>query len=148
MKAKGDSKKPDGKGSTEKDRARKEPTWIGKREVLAIHDRVLAQHGGAGGVRDQGLLESALARPRQHFAHADDPDIVEMSALYTAGIVRNHPFVDGNKRTGFVIGILFLELHGFEFTASEADATQAVMAHAASALDESAYTVWLRENSR
>jgi len=74
--------------------------------------------------------------------------MIEMAALYTAGIVRNHPFVDGNKRTGFVIGVLFLELHGFDFKASEADATQAVMGLAAGTLDEAAYVSWLRENVR
>ncbi len=127
---------------------RKEPLWIEERDVLAIHDRLLALHGGATGQRDRGLLESALARPRQHHANAGRSDIVEMAALYTAGIVRNHPFVDGNKRTGFVIGVLFLELHGFDFKASEADATQAVIALAAGALDEVAFTTWLRENAK
>jgi death-on-curing protein len=71
-----------------------------------------------------------------------------MAALYAAGIVRNHPFVDGNKRTGFVLGVLFLELHGFAFTASEEDATQAVMGLASGALEEAGYTAWLRENSK
>jgi len=116
--------------------------------VLAIHDRLLALHGGATGLRDRGLLESALARPRQRQSYAEISDVVEMAALYTAGIVRNHPFVDGNKRTGFVIGVLFLELHGFDFKASEAHATQAVMALAAGSLDEPAYTAWLRENAK
>src|ERR1035437_9582783 len=102
-------------------------------------------HGGAVGVRDQGLLESALARPCQHYA---SHDIVETAALYSSGIVRNHPFVDGNKRTGFVTGILFLELNGFDFKASEEDATQAVMGLAAGTLDEAGYAAWLRENSR
>jgi len=125
---------------------KKEPLWIEERDALAIHDRLLALHGGATGLRDIGLLESALARPRQHHAYADTSDVVEMAALYTAGIIRNHPFVDGNKRTGFVIGVLFLELHGFDFKASEADATQAVMALAAGRLDEAGYTAWLREN--
>jgi death-on-curing protein len=127
---------------------KKEPLWIEERDVLAIHDRLLALYGGATGLRDRGLLESALARPRQHHAYADTSDAVEMAALYTAGIVRNHPFVDGNKRTGFVIGVLFLELHGFDFKASEADATQAVMALAAGTLDETAYGAWLRGNAR
>ena len=127
---------------------RKEPLWIEERDALAIHDRLLALHGGATGVRDRGLLESALARPRQHHAYAKTSGVVEMAALYTAGIVRNHPFVDGNKRTGFVIGVLFLELHGFVFKASEADATQAVMALAAGTLDEAAFTAWLRENAK
>jgi death-on-curing protein len=127
---------------------KKEPLWIEARDVLAIHDRLLALHGGATGLRDRGLLESALARPRQHHAYADTSDVVEMAALYAAGIVRNHPFVDGNKRTGFVIGVLVLELHVFDFTAGEADATQAVMALAAGTLDEAGYTAWLRENVR
>ena len=126
----------------------KGPLWIESRDVLSIHGRLLAVHGGAPGLRDQGLLESALARPRQHHAYGPSPDIIEMAALYTAGIVRNHPFVDGNKRTGFVIGVLFLELHGFDFKASEADATQAVMSLASGTLDEPAYTAWLRENVR
>jgi len=125
---------------------KKEPLWIDERDALAIHDRLLALHGGRVGLRDRGLLESALARPRQHYTHARNPDIIEMAARYTAGIVRNHPFVDGNKRTGFVIGVLFLELHSFDFKASEVDATQAVMALAAGRLDETGYTAWLREN--
>ena len=78
----------------------------------------------------------------------ESPPASLFPALYTAGIVRNHPFVDGNKRTGFVIGVLFLELHGFDFTASEADATQAVMALASGTIDEAAFTVWLRENAK
>ena len=127
---------------------RKEPLWIEERDALAIHDRLLALHGGATGLRDRDLLESALARPRQHHSYAKTSDVVEMAALYTAGIVRNHPFIDGNKRTGFVIGVLFLELHGFVFKASEADATQAVMALAAGTLDEAAFTTWLRENAK
>lgn len=126
----------------------KEPVWIETRDVLAIHDRLLALHGGASGLRDQGLLESALARPRQHYAYADSPDILEMAALYTAGVVRNHPFIDGNKRAGFVIGVLFLELNGFEIRASEEDATQAVTSLAAGTLDEAGYSSWLRENAR
>jgi death on curing protein len=126
----------------------KEPLWIEARDALAIHGRVLALHGGAAGVRDQALLESGLARPRQHHAYAASADIKEMAALYAAGIVRNHPFVDGNKRTGFVIGVLFLELHGFVFTAREEDAIQAVIALAASSLDEAAFAAWLRENVR
>jgi death on curing protein len=127
---------------------KKEPLWIEARDALAIHDRLLAQHGGRVGLRDRGLLESALARPRQHYSYAKTSDILEMAALYTAGIVRNHPFVDGNKRTGFVIGVLFLELHGFDFKASEENATQAVMGLAAGTLDEAGYTAWLRENAK
>jgi len=127
---------------------KKEPVWIETRDGLAIHDRLLAVHGGASGVRDQGLLESALARPRQHYAYAGSPDILEMAALYTAGVVRNHPFVDGNERAGFVIGVLFLELNRFELKSSEEDAAQAVMSLAAGTLDEAGYRAWLGGNVR
>lgn len=122
-----------------------EPVWILERTVLAAHDRLLAAHGGAAGLRDAGLLASALARPRQHYAYGS-PDPIELAALYTAGLVRNHPFVDGNKRTGFAIGVAFLELNGFAFQATEEDATRAVLALAAGDLDEKGYEAWLRAN--
>lgn len=127
---------------------KKEPLWIEEREALAIHDRLLALHGGGTGLRDRGLLQSALARPREDYAYSNRPDAVDLAAPYTAGIIRNHPFVDGNKRTGFVVGVLFLELHGFDFKASEEDATQAVMGLAAGTLDEAGYTAWLRANAK
>jgi death-on-curing protein len=127
---------------------KKEPVWIETRDGLAIHDRLLAVHGGASGVRDQGLLESALARPRHDYAYADFPDILGMAALYTADVVRNHLFVDGNKRAGFVIGVLFLELNRFELKSSEEDAAQAVMSLAAGTLDEAGYRAWLGGNVR
>jgi death-on-curing protein len=126
----------------------KQPIWIDEHDALALHDRLLALNGGAPGVRDDGLFKSALARPRQHFACANKPAILEMAALYTAGIVSNHLFVDGNKRTGFVIGILFLELNGYRFAASEEDATHAVLALAAGSLDEHQYAAFLRANVR
>ncbi|PYV60637.1 MAG: type II toxin-antitoxin system death-on-curing family toxin [Acidobacteria bacterium] len=124
-----------------------EPLWIVERVVLAAHDRLLAAHGGAEGLRDTGLLESALARPRQHYTYGA-PDIVELAALYTAGIVRNHPFLDGNKRTGFAIGIAFLELNGLLFRGTEEDATRAVRALAAGELDEAGFAKWLRSNTK
>lgn len=117
------------------------------RAVLAAHDRLLAAHGGAEGLRDAGLLESALARPRQHYAYSS-PDVIELAAIYTTGIVRNHPFVDGNKRTGFATGIAFLLLNGFVFRATEEEATQAVLTLAAGDLDEAGYAAWLRSNVR
>ena len=125
----------------------KVPVRIDERDALALHDRLLALHGGAVGRRERGLLKSALARPQQHFAYAESADIIEMAAAYTAGIVRNHPFVDGNKRTGFVAGILFLELNGYRFTASEEDAAQAVLELAAGNLDEIGYSAFLRGNA-
>jgi len=124
-----------------------EPGWIDEQDALTLHDRLLALHGGAPGVRDDGLLKSALARPQQHFAYAEDAGIVQLAAIYTAGIVRNHPFVDGNKRTGFVVGILFLELNGFAFTASEEEAAQAVLALASGTMDEAGYSAFLLANA-
>ncbi len=124
-----------------------DPIWIDARDALLLHDRLLALHGGAAGVRDDGLLQSALARPQQHYAYADTPDLIEMATVYTAGIVRNHPFVDGNKRTGFVVGILFLELNGYRFTATQENAAQAVIELAAGTLDEAGYTSFLRANT-
>ena len=124
----------------------KVPVWIGERDALALHDRLLALHGGAVGLRDDALLKSALARPQQH-AYAESPDIVDMAAAYTGGIVRNHPFVDGNKRTGFVVGILFLELNGYRFSAREEDAAQAVLKLASGNLDETGYIAFLRAHA-
>jgi death on curing protein len=126
----------------------KEPVWIDERDAFALHGHLLALHGGAPGVRDEGLLKSALARARQLHAYADAPHITDMATAYTAGIVRNHPFVDGNKRTGFVVGILFLELNGYRFSASEEDAAQAVLNLAAGNLDEAGYARFLRANSK
>jgi death-on-curing protein len=124
----------------------KVPIWVEERDALALHDRLLALHGGASGLRDVGLLRSALARPQQHFAYAESTDVIDMAAVYTAGIVRNHPFVDGNKRTGFILGILFLELNGYRFVATEEAAAQAVLELAAGALEESGYSSFLRDN--
>ena len=123
----------------------KAPRWITEREALGIHDRLLAAHGGAAGLRDEGLLQSALARPCQHYAYST-PDIIELAAIYTKGIVQNHPFVDGNKRTGFTVGVVFLELNRFEFKASEENVIQTVLALAAGDLDEAGYASWLRSN--
>ena len=122
-----------------------EPIWIENDLVFAIHDRQLAEHGGAEGVRDEPLLHSALARPLNHFLYTG-ADIIDLAAKYTVGIVQNHPFVDGNKRTGFVEGILFLELNGYRFTASEEDAAQAVLELAAGTIDEDSFCDFLRAN--
>ena len=112
-----------------------EPTWIEEALVSMIHSRQLAEHGGAQGVRDPALLQGALARPLNHFLYTG-ADIADLAAKYIAGIVQNHPFIDGNKRTGFVVGITFLELNGYRFTATEADAAQAVLELAAGTIDE------------
>lgn len=125
----------------------REPVWIDQREALVLHERLLVLHGGADGVRDEGLLQSALARPRQHAAYADAVDIVFLAAIYTVAVVKNHPFVDGNKRTGFVLGILFLELNGYAFTATQEDAANAVLALAAGQMDEQGYAAFLGANA-
>jgi death-on-curing protein len=126
----------------------REPVWVDEREALAIHDRMLVLHGGASGVRDAGLVLSALARPRQHFACSAYVDLVMLASVYTAGIVRNHPFVDGNKRTGFIVGVLFLELNGFRFQASEEAAAQAVLGLASGEMEEGGYRDFLGANAK
>lgn len=123
-----------------------EPGWIDERDANTLHDRLLALHGGAQGTRDLTLLQSALARPRQLLAHGNVDDVVALAAAYTFGIVRNHPFTDGNKRTGFVIGVLFLEINGYRFSATEEDAAQAVLSLAAGKMTEDAYASFLRDN--
>ena len=123
-----------------------EPVWIETRDVLALHNRLLALYGGPTGLRDDALLQSAIARPRQLYVYLENAGIVDMATAYTAGIVRNHPFVDGNKRTGFVVGILFLELNGYRFTATEESAAQAVLELAAGTLDEAGFSAFLRSN--
>jgi death on curing protein len=125
----------------------REPVWIDERDALALHGRLLALDGGAAGVRNVGLLRSALARPQQLQAYGVAPDTIDMAAAYTIGIVRNHPFVDGNKRTAFVVGVLFLELNGHRFTATEEDATQAVLGLAAGTIDDASLTRWFRANA-
>jgi death on curing protein len=124
-----------------------EPIWVEDDLVLAVHDRQLVEHGGAAGVRDESLLHSALGRPQNHLAYGS-PDIIELAAIYTAGIVQNHPFIDGNKRSGFVVGVLFLELNGYRFTASEEAAAQAVLELAAGTIDENGFCEFLRANAK
>ena len=124
----------------------KEPRWLPKDLILDIHNRQLAEHGGGAGVRDEGLLESALARPQNLFAYGES-DVAALASAYAFGIAKNHPFVDGNKRTGFVTGVLFLELNGYRFTASEESAAFAVTGLAGGELDEAGYEAFLRENA-
>lgn len=121
--------------------------WIDPSVVLAIHDEQLAEHGGATGVRDAGLLDSALSRP-QNLAAYGDPDHAGLAAAYAYGIARNHPFVDGNKRTAFVAAELFLALNGFELTAEDTDCVLTMLALAAGELDEAAFAAWLRRHAQ
>jgi death-on-curing protein len=122
-----------------------DPVWLGEAVVLAMHGRLLAEHGGGQGLRDLSLLESALARPRQLLAY-DDPDICDLAAAYASGIIRNHPFVDGNKRTAFVAAYVFLASNGLRLVATEVDAAQVVRLLAADEIDEATFSAWLRKN--
>ena len=123
------------------------PRWLDEPIVLAIHGLQLAEHGGLDGVRDPALLESAIARPENLFAY-ESPDAAACAASYGFGIARNHPFIDGNKRTAFVAMELFLLQSGFELIASDESAVLTTLALAAGELQEAALADWLRANSR
>ena len=120
--------------------------WIEERDALAIHERSLVLHGGASGLRDAGLLQSALARPKHLAAYDEAAGVTDLAASYTAGIVQNHPFIDGNKRTGFVVGVLFLELKGGLFASSEELAARMVIRLAGGEIDQTGYRDYLRSN--
>lgn len=123
-----------------------EVVWITEAVILAVHDEQLAQHGGATGLRDAGLLQSALARPRQRAAYAA-PDLAELAALHGLAIAQNHPFIDGNKRTALVALELFLALNGHRLGASDADAVLAVLAMAAGTLSDDDFIAWVRRHA-
>ncbi len=119
--------------------------WLDKQLILAIHDRQLAEHSGASGVRDDQLLESALGRPRQLYAYGESaPDLAGLAATVAYGLVRNHPFVDGNKRTAAVACELFIEQNGSVLTATDAEFYLQIMALAEGSLDAEAFADWLR----
>ena len=121
--------------------------WLPRHLVVAIHDEQLAEHGGAIGTRDEGLLDSALARPLNRAGYGD-PDIAELAALYAIAIARNHPFVDGNKRTAYMAMELFIRLNGCRFVATDADAAVRTIAMAAGELTDDEFTDWVREYTR
>ena len=121
--------------------------WIDKRLLLLLHDESLAEHGGLAGMRDEGLLDSALVRPRNVLAHGD-PDFAALAAAYGFGLAKNHPFVDGNKRAAFLSIGLFLAINGLRLVATQADATLTMLAVAAGEIDEAALGDWIRRNSR
>jgi death-on-curing protein len=124
----------------------KEPQWVLRETVLALQERLLAEFGGLGGIRDNGLLDSALARPQHLFAYGQ-PSLFDLAAAYAFGLVRNHPLLDGNKRVGFTVAVLFLEINGRRFTAPEAEATLNTLALAARELEETGYAAWLLKHS-
>ncbi len=117
--------------------------WIERGVILSVHQAQIAEHGGIPGVRDSGLLESALARPQQLAAYGE-PDCAQLAAAYGFGIARNHPFLDGNKRTAFVAVELFLYLNGLLLMAEDANCIDTMLALAAGELDEPRFAEWLR----
>jgi death-on-curing protein len=123
-----------------------EPRWIGKRALLLLHEESLAQFGGARGLRDEGLLDSALARARNTWAYRDEATTAELAAAYGYGLAMNHAFMDGNKRAAFLSIGLFLTANGYRLRAGKADATNTMLAVAAGALDERGLAAWIEAN--
>ena len=119
--------------------------WLSRAVLIAVHEEQLAEHGGAAGLRDEGLFDSALARPRQ-LANYGEPDVADLAAAYAFGLVRNHPFIDGNKRTGYVAAELFLVLNGYAMTATDESATLTTLSLAAGDIDEATFADWLRRH--
>ena len=118
--------------------------WLPKGAILAMHARQLAEHGGGMGIRDEGLLESALRRPQNKFSY-EKPDIADLAAAYAYGIAKNHPFIDGNKRTALVASRTFLLLNGYQVTATKEDRVRTFMGLAASEVSEEALAAWFRK---
>ena len=121
--------------------------WLLEGVVLAIHDEQIAEHGGSSGIRDAGLLSSALARPQHQAHYSDEPSVFDLAAAYACGIIRNHPFVDGNKRTGFLAAYVFLNINGWQLNSSEVEAVNAVLALAGGEIDETGFSSWLKDKS-
>jgi death-on-curing protein len=119
--------------------------WISKQALLLLHDESLAEHGGGSGLRDEGLLDSALARP-VNLAAYEEPDAAALAASYGVGVAKNHPFVDGNKRAALLAAGLFLYLNGFRLQATQADTTLTMLGVAAGEVSEEAFAAWLRSH--
>lgn len=120
--------------------------WIDKRLLMILHDESLALHGGASGIRDEGLLDSALSRA-MNLVHYGEPDFAELAAAYGVGLAKNHAFVDGNKRVAFLAVGLFLGLNGYKLKATQVDATLTIQAVAGSEILEADFADWIRLNS-
>ena len=125
----------------------KEPAWVLPEVVTAVHQMLVAEHGGALGIRDETLLESALNRPRQRFEYADDPSIFDLAASYCYGLANNHPFVDGNKRIALTVAAIFLGINGYFLDAPEPDTVVVIENLAAGRLTEEALSRWFSEHS-
>ncbi|MFK7958578.1 MAG: type II toxin-antitoxin system death-on-curing family toxin [Lysobacterales bacterium] len=123
-----------------------EPVWLLKPAVIAAHGMLIDRFGGLDGIRDEGLVDSALARPAHYYQYKNCTQVPQLAAAYAAGIIRNHPFVDGNKRTGFITAYMFLDLNGFALRADELSATEMTQSLAASIVSEKEYANWLEKN--
>lgn len=117
--------------------------WVNRKVLLLLHDESLAEHGGASGLRDEGLLDSALARP-MNLSLYQEPDLASLAACYGVGLAKNHPFVDGNKRAAFLAIGLFLMVNGFRLKATQAEATLTILDVAAGNMEETALADWIR----
>lgn len=126
----------------------KTPRWINPHALVLLHAEALAEHGGFAGLRDLAAFESAVARPRHIHQYEKHADVPRFAAAYAYGIIKNHPFNDGNKRAGFIAAILFLNLNGFEFIGADAETIKTIFALAASALSEREFVEWLRLRSK
>jgi death-on-curing protein len=120
--------------------------WLSKTVILAVHDEQIAENGGRAGIRDLGLLASAMARPLHLYSY-ESPTIVELAAAYAVGIIRDHPFVDGNKRTGFLAAYIFLAMHGLKLSAPETEVVRVVLDLAQGNMDEKEFCIWLGNNT-
>jgi len=126
----------------------KEPLWLDRRAIIAFHSESLAEHGGSSGIRDEGLLDSALARPKNQFAYAAESDIARPAAAHGFGLAKNHAFVDGNKRIAFIATATFLRLNGCRLTSSRMEEIQTMLAVAAGELTEEAFATWIHLHSQ
>jgi len=124
----------------------KEPLWLERKALLTMHEAQIREHGGGYGVRDKGLLESALARPIQLFNYGESPDLCQLAAAYGFDVAKNHPFVDGNKRTAFQCMFVFLYINDIEITATEVDAVITMLGVADGSIGEKQLADWLRAN--
>ena len=125
----------------------KEPVWVPKVAALAIHDVLLAEHGGKPGIRDEGLLDAAMDAPRNHFAY-EQASLFRLAAVYAHGLSQNHPFADGNKRVAFTVAATFLELNGMQLTAPEEEAFAMMSSLAAGDLRRDEFESWLSRSCR
>jgi death-on-curing protein len=126
---------------------KRDPRWIDKEALLLLHEESLAIFGGASGIRDEGLLDSALARPQNRRLYEPDRDLATLAAAYSHGLAKNHPFFDGNKRTAFLSIGLFLAINGKRLRAGQVDAIQTILAVAAGTLDEHGLATWIRAHA-